>query len=119
VNILADACLEVRLVEALRSTGHDVEFALDTRPFDRDEVLLEYALGSRKLIVTYDLDFGELVPFRRLPSHGVVLLRFPGISIEQKSQLLINQLSITGELLIGTFTVMTPERTRTRPLPPA
>jgi predicted nuclease of predicted toxin-antitoxin system len=117
MNLFADACLQRRLVTALVDSGHTIEYARDTHPYDLDEQLLALALRQRQLLITDDLDFGELVLFRRLPTYGVVLLRCGEVSIEQKSQLLLDLLERNGDSLLQAFTVVTPERIRIRPLP--
>ena len=72
---LADECVAGSLVAALRSDGHDVDYAAETAQRASDSELLTRAEGSRRLLLTEDKDFGDLVFRQSRVVPGVVLLR--------------------------------------------
>lgn len=74
MKFLIDLCAGHRLATFLRSEGHDVEEARDRGRDPGDEVLLEWAVAERRVLVTMDKDFGELVFFHGARHHGLVRL---------------------------------------------
>ena len=52
----------------------------------RDPELLETARREGRVVVTDDLDFGELVYHQRLATQGVLLLRLRGASVPDRIQ---------------------------------
>ncbi|MBX7245207.1 MAG: DUF5615 family PIN-like protein [Candidatus Sumerlaeaceae bacterium] len=75
MRILADENTEAQIVDWLRKAGHDVLWAAEFSPGASDEALLEKAAAESRIILTADLDFGELVFRRHLKGTGIVLLR--------------------------------------------
>jgi predicted nuclease of predicted toxin-antitoxin system len=68
--------------DALTSQGHDVLSASETDPRATDEELLALAMEERRVLVTEDKDFGELVFVRRLPHPCIV--RFVDMAVSEK-----------------------------------
>ena len=50
-----------------------------------DDQVLERALNEKRVLVTEDRDFGELVYARGRPSTGVILVRFPSSARRAKN----------------------------------
>ena len=76
MRLLADMGISMRVVEALRTDGHDVVHAQDIdlgRASDRE--ILEHAAADTRTVVTFDLDFAEIVALRQSDRERVVLLR--------------------------------------------
>lgn len=68
MKFLLDVCVaSLRLQDSLAAQGHDVLSALERNPRATDEELLALAMEERRILVTEDKDFGELVFVRRLP----------------------------------------------------
>lgn len=59
--LLADENIHADLVAWLRGAGHDVLYAAETMRRAPDPELLELARRERRIVLTDDLDFGELV----------------------------------------------------------
>ncbi len=118
MRLLADENLPQRTVEALRRLGHDVTWVRLEAPGSGDERVLAQALSEDRVLVTADKDFGELAFRRRLPAAaGVILLRVRGTA-EVRSAALVAALE-TREDWAGQFAVVTNDRVRLTPLPPA
>ena len=86
VRFLVDRCVGRRLAEWLRGQGHDVfeSRELSTDPGDR--ALLERAAAERRILVTIDSDFGELVYVHAVPHAGLV--RLPDVPAERRIALM-------------------------------
>jgi predicted nuclease of predicted toxin-antitoxin system len=76
VRFLADAGVAQRVVEWLRTRAHDAihlrEQGLQRLP---DQEVFAKATAERRVVLTFDLDYGELVALSVPPSASVVLFR--------------------------------------------
>ena len=96
MRLLADENIPLHSVRALRDAGHDVYSATEDQPGQTDRALLERAVTERRLIITFDTDFGELVVRGpRLPQGGVLLLRSTPQSAAAVTELLVTLLART------------------------
>jgi len=75
MNILADENVETAMVEWLRQTGHDVAWAAEVFPAEPDPHILTAALQSSRILLTRDLDFGELIYREGRAAGGIILVR--------------------------------------------
>ena len=83
MRFLLDVCAASRRVQnALIAQGHDVLSALEKNPRATDEELLALAMEERRILVTEDKDFGELVFVRRLPHPCII--RFVEMTVTEK-----------------------------------
>ncbi len=85
MRFLLDENVDTRLALFLRQQGHDATAIVQdyVRALGDREVLAIAALEQRVLI-TDDLDFGELVVRERLPHAGVLLFRLGGADPKTK-----------------------------------
>ena len=76
MKFLADMGISITTVHALRGTGHDVvhlrELGLHTLP---DDEILHKAILEQRVVLTCDLDFGELLAAGGGTVPSVVLFR--------------------------------------------
>ena len=76
MRFLADMGVSLRVVEWLRQKGHDAkhlrEENLHRLP---DAEIFEKAVRENRIILTFDLDFGEIVALSRGNRAGVILFR--------------------------------------------
>ncbi len=63
------------VADALRGMGHDVVEVRDRDPRMADVDILAWAVVERRLVVTMDKDFGELIHRSGQAHAGVLLLR--------------------------------------------
>jgi predicted nuclease of predicted toxin-antitoxin system len=115
MKFLADANTPGLLVESLTSLGHDVFWAY-TVPRTPDVELIEKAARERRVVITFDKDFGELV-FRRGHSVGVVLIRLRDTSMGDTVSVVLTLVSSEGENLNRLFCVVENTRIRKTHLP--
>jgi predicted nuclease of predicted toxin-antitoxin system len=76
MRLLANENFSLEAVMALRRAGHDTAWIREDARGSEDEAVLERAVRERRILLTFDKDFGALV-FRRgaAASKGVVLFR--------------------------------------------
>ncbi len=76
MNFVADESSARPVIQALREAGHDVVAIAEVAKGATDEEVLDRALNEKRVLMTEDRDFGELVYARCRPSTGVILVRF-------------------------------------------
>lgn len=116
MRLLADENLHGGIIQWLRHQGHDVLWATETLRGSADDTLLQIAQQQERLLLTADLDFGELVYREQLISHGVILLRLEDCPIQERLARLHDVWAMLEVHAIGHFIVITAERVRMRPL---
>src|ERR1043165_9909917 len=75
MRLIADEDIESLIVEWLR-LQHDVVWIAETAPSMPDADILSLAKNDNRVVITADLDFGEMVVRQNLATAGVILLRF-------------------------------------------
>lgn len=75
MRLLADENIERPIVHWLREQGHDVLWVPESLASATDSQIVEVARVESRVIVTYDLDFGEMLFRERIACDGVILLR--------------------------------------------
>ena len=89
MRFLLDENVDARLGAFLVQQGHDVKtIAIDYPQALADNQVLAIALRERRILVTHDRDFGELIFRERRPHAGVILLRIRGTLDELQTRLL-------------------------------
>jgi predicted nuclease of predicted toxin-antitoxin system len=88
VRLLADECLDFSVVRALRDAGHDVSAVSEIAPGEPDSEVVRRAKDEKRILLTEDRDFGQLV--------------FAGAQ----------QASGVGDRLVGSFVVVEPGKIR-------
>ncbi|HET9802726.1 MAG TPA: DUF5615 family PIN-like protein [Candidatus Acidoferrum sp.] len=112
MNFVADESCARPVVQALRDAGHDVVAIAELARGATDDQVLDLALKEKRVLITEDRDFGELVYARRRSSAGVILVRFPSQARRAKSATVIEAVSRLGSRLRDAFTVVEPGRAR-------
>jgi predicted nuclease of predicted toxin-antitoxin system len=75
-KFLANENVPIEVVEAARQAGHDMAWIAESSAGANDDAVLAASLTERRVLLTFDKDFGEMV-FRqgKNASCGVILLR--------------------------------------------
>ena len=76
MNFVADESCAMPVIRALREAGHDVVAIVEVARGASDDQVLERATEDKRVLITEDRDFGELVYARGRSSAGVILVRF-------------------------------------------
>lgn len=78
MKFLLDESADLRLAARLRDLGHDVQSVVADYQYSLpDSRVLSIAYRERRVLITNDKDFGELVFRHRQPHSGVILFRLP------------------------------------------
>jgi predicted nuclease of predicted toxin-antitoxin system len=85
MKFLLDESVEFRLHSYLQELGHDVtSVAKDYLYGLLDEDVLVMATQERRILITNDKDFGELIFRHQFPHSGVILLRMKDANVKAK-----------------------------------
>ena len=119
MRFLADMGVSLRVVEWLRSSGHDAihlrDEGLQTLP---NGEIFQKALREHRIVLTFDLDFGEIVAASGGKSVSVILFRLRNTRADFVIQRLKIVLEQTKEMLAhGAVILVEDERHRVRRLP--
>jgi predicted nuclease of predicted toxin-antitoxin system len=117
MKLLADESVDAPIVACLRAAGHEVISIAEETPGIEDSQVLHRALAEQCVLLSADKDFGELVFRHQLPHVGVLLLRFAGLSTQQKCDLTKYAVEKHGETLPEAFSVLTIDALRIRKHP--
>ena len=117
MRILANENFPGEAVKSLRSSGHDVVWVRTDGPGSKDRAILEWAEAEKRLLLTFDKDFGELAYRLRMPASGGVILFRISISspptVAEKVKAILESRSDWA----GHFSVVEDTQIRMRPLP--
>lgn len=114
MKFLLDVCSSSRSLTAfLIEQGHDVASALSLNPQASDGELLTLAHRERRVLITEDKDFGELVVVLGRPHHAVV--RLVALAVDDQIAAMREVLEAYGhELEAKSLIVVTRGRIRVR-----
>lgn len=114
MKFLIDVCAASRsMYSMLTELGHDVVSASERMPRATDAELMAFANKDRRVLITEDKDFGELVFARRLPHPCIV--RFVEMRVEEKVAAMRELIERhPDELTRSTLIVVTRNRVRIR-----
>jgi len=115
MNFLADESCAAPVVQALRQAGHDVLAIAEIAAGATDEQVLERAAHEQRVLITEDLDFGNLVFARGRSEAGVILVRFRARARRAKPVTVVEAVSRLGPRLRSAFVVIEPGRVRISP----
>ena len=109
---VADESCARPVIQALRHAGHDVIAIAEVANGAPDEQVLELAVNQKRILITEDRDFGELVYARGRLSPGVILVRFPNRARKAKPATVVEAVASLGVRLRNAFAVVEPGRVR-------
>ena len=112
MRLLVDESTGAAVVAYLRSAGHDVLAVAEAMPQADDSDILTRAASERRVLLTNDKDFGNLV-FRDGRAHsGVLLLRLQDETPANRVRVVSAVLEQYADRLTGRFTVATEQGIR-------
>jgi uncharacterized protein with PIN domain len=109
---LADECLDIALARALRAEGHNVAMVAEVCRGAEDARVAEFALIEKRILLTEDKDFGQLVYAYGQGMLGVVFLRYPFETRFRVAAELVELIRRTGRDIEGCFVTVQPGRCR-------
>jgi predicted nuclease of predicted toxin-antitoxin system len=113
-GLLADENFPGPVIRGLAAVGHDILSVATSAPGISDLAVLELACRTGRRLLTFDVDFGELVFSRRAAAPAAILyFRLHPIMMEEVLELAVRAIAETPD---GHFAVVGREGTRIRPL---
>jgi len=112
VRLVAVENCDFSVVIDLRAAGYDVVSITEQMAAADDEAVIDFARSERRLLVTEDKDFGQLVFAAAKQNSGVILIRYPALARSALTAALLKILSDNGESLYSRFAVLEPGRVR-------
>ena len=101
-------------VEFFRNNGYDIKSILDDSRGSEDKEVLKIASEEKRIVVTLDKDFCDLIFRDSISCHGVILLRLPSESQRDIICVLKGVFRSAGNELENSFTVATDKNIRIR-----
>jgi predicted nuclease of predicted toxin-antitoxin system len=117
VRLLADENVDAAIVDWLRGERHDVLWAAEALAGQSDTAVLGRAREENRILLTNDLDFGELVFRQRLVPSGVVLFRYRAALESDRLAVFRAHWSAIEAGVLGHYTVLRDRKIRRRRLP--
>jgi predicted nuclease of predicted toxin-antitoxin system len=115
MEFIVDESAGTAVVNYLRTAGHSVLAVAEAMPHADDQDILARATSERRILITNDKDFGELIFRSGQAHHGVVLLRLRDKSPANRVRVLKSVLVSHADRLPVHFTVATEGSVRIRP----
>lgn len=88
IKFLVDVGVGKSVENYLREKGYDIKTVRDIDPAMRDEKIIQIAAIEKRMVVTMDKDFGELVYHSFMDHCGVLLLRLEDASGIEKRKVI-------------------------------
>ena len=119
MKLLIDMNLSPRWVETLRRAGHEAAHwstvGASTAP---DRQIMQFARDNDLVVVTHDLDFGDILAATGGAKPSVVQIRASDLAVERIGAQVIGALALCAEeLAAGALVTIDVSRTRIRLLP--
>ena len=112
LRFLADESCDFGVVKALRAEGYDVLALTEitTRSVDREVIAQAYQ--EKRILLTEDKDFGQLVFASQADMAGVILIRDPGNARKSLQETIVKLVHEKGDEIKHAFVVMQPGHIR-------
>jgi predicted nuclease of predicted toxin-antitoxin system len=118
MSLLLDECLSAAAAADLRAAGHDAVHVTEVGLGGAaDHAVMAYAAAERRVLLSADTDFGELLATSKDGTPSIVLFRGRATPTGRVRVLLDNLDQIADELLAGAVVVIGRDRIRVRRLP--
>lgn len=112
--IIADENLDARIIKAIRAIGIEVYSIAEEQSGITDEMIVEIARETNKIILTRDKDFGDIVFADRQRGISVILLRYDNNLLPLITRRVLQLLANDGVLVRGKFITVTNTQVRSR-----
>ena len=113
MQFLADESCDFSIVRALRAAGHDVVAVVEgSLRGSSDAKVIELAATDRRILLTEDKDFGQLVMASAKENAGVIFIRYPHAARQDLAPAILDLVASRSEALYGAFVVVQPGRIR-------
>lgn len=116
--LLANENIPLASIKELRAAGFDVLAIVESYCGENDRKVLSVAANERRILITFDRDYGELIFRERMPvPPAVIYLRFVPVTPVESAEILQRFLMTEMTRLMGRYWVITRSGIRSRKLP--
>ena len=107
MRIMADENMLESVVTRLQDDGHDVIWANQVSPGDRDTNQLALATREVRTLITYDKDYGDLIRRDGEPApYGVLLFRIHNdVPVESEIDFVVGTVKVRDQWPPGLWTI--------------
>ncbi|OGD66973.1 hypothetical protein A3F08_00170 [Candidatus Berkelbacteria bacterium RIFCSPHIGHO2_12_FULL_36_9] len=116
MKFLVDENTGIKVSHFLSEQGYDSVSATEKFLGFTDKVILKKAEQEKRIVITNDKDFGDLIFYHGLNSRGVVLLRLVDESVQNKIKIIKILLEKHQDKIKGNFVVVSENNIRVRKL---
>ena len=117
MRLLADECVDGRIIAALRAAGHDTARVSELAPAADDRTVVALAIREGRVLVTQDKGISEIAVREGHAAHGIILLRDVREDRPAVERLLLELLATRTQGLAWTMAAIDRQRARLRPVP--
>jgi len=114
LRFLADESCDFGVVQVLRAEGYDVLALTEITTRTIDSEVITQAYSEKRILLTEDKDFGQLVFASQADSAGVILIRYPGNARKSLQEAIIKLVHEQGIEIQNAFVLMQPGQIRVR-----
>ena len=112
IRFLADESCDFSVVRVLRTAGYDVKSISEESPGTDDSHVIESAIRDKRILLTEDSDFGQLVFSHGRKAAGVIFMRYPARTRSQQARDMVVLVDSQSSRLQDRFIVAQPGRIR-------
>jgi len=113
MKFLLDSCISKFAVDDLRKAGHDVMWVPELKKDPGDDAILSWSVEEKRILVTADKDFGDLIFVFEKPHYTIV--RLVGIRAKYQGKVILQLIDdYKDELLSGALFTVEQYRIRIR-----
>lgn len=117
MRLIADESCDFAIIRGVRAASYDVLSVAESASGVSDEEVIQLASTERRLLITEDKDFGQLVFAAAKESSGIILIRYPALSRSGLVNTMLQLFAERGEKLYNKFVVLEPGKIRMGQLP--
>ncbi|MHA1912666.1 MAG: DUF5615 family PIN-like protein [Candidatus Kariarchaeaceae archaeon] len=123
MKFLVDMALSPKTVQFLINNGFEAVRVSQVIPKIadipiEDEAIFNYAIENNLFIITFDLDFGEILAFTKSSKPSTIIIRSDDQQVHFVNNLLLSAIPrIQNELVEGSIKIIEKHRLRIRKLP--
>ena len=105
LKLIVDVGVGKEVERWLLNQGYDIKSVREMDPRMSDRKILKMAVSEKRVVVTMDKDFGELVYNSGMPHAGVLLLRLEEAVSDEKVKIVEKILEEYSDRLLNKFCV--------------
>jgi len=117
MQFLADESCDFGVVKALRKAGYEIKAIAEMAPGISDDEVAELSVCERRILITEDKDFGQLVYTKSQASCGIIFIRFPANDRLLLPDMIVKLVKEQNHKLYNRFVIVQPRRIRITGIP--